>query len=75
MIGSDVDSYRISLHKQPPVIVMFLPHILMRPQHLLLAWRALRNLSCAKDLFPMRDRAAAGDRFRGGDYWALFAFM
>ena len=26
-----------------------------------------RNLACAKDLFSMRDRATAGDSFRGGD--------
>jgi hypothetical protein len=35
-MGSDVDSYRISLHKQPPVIVIVLPRNSMRPQHLLL---------------------------------------
>jgi hypothetical protein len=35
-MGSDVDSYRISPHKQPPVIVIALPRNSIRPRHLVL---------------------------------------
>jgi hypothetical protein len=34
--GSDADSYRISLHKQPPVMVISSAYISLRPKPLLL---------------------------------------